>query len=200
MSVSRTEFAKLALGIVVGRNKLIGSPRRRPAGLEKFRAEVRRSRGWVNAGAGAAGRSEAALSGAEAPAPTVCWANPDGTPAANVSMTAAIVRSRLPACLRPACTSISGTVSSCCSNTRLPYKFMIPLHELLRHVGCHSSRRPESLSGRNIVIRQGDFRAKPRLRAPFALRTPRPVRSSQFVSASVGPAFPAAGSFAPAEN
>jgi len=35
---------------------------------------------------------------------------------------------------------------------------MVPLHELLRHVGCHSSRRLESLSGRKFVMILGDFR------------------------------------------
>jgi hypothetical protein len=35
---------------------------------------------------------------------------------------------------------------------------MVPLHELLRHVGCHSSRRPKHLSGRKIVMVQGEKR------------------------------------------
>src|ERR1035438_8798549 len=68
-------------------------------------------------------------------------------------------------------------VSSCCSNTLVPNKCMIPLHQLLRHVGCHSSRRPESPSGRIFVIRSGDFYFLPQLWAPLAIRARRPLRS-----------------------
>ena len=89
--MSRTEFAKLALGMVVGRYMSIGLPRSRPAGLVKSRCDGRRFNGSVNIGAGAAGRSDAALSVLAA---AVCWEKLEGTPAANVSMTAAMARSR----------------------------------------------------------------------------------------------------------
>lgn len=137
--------------MVVGRYKLIGLPTSLPAGLEKSRAEVRRFKGSVNTGAGAAGSSDACLSGTEAPDPA-CWANPEGTPAINDSMTAATARSRLPACPRTV-----RAASFWRSNTRVPYKCMFPLHDLLRHVGCHSSRRTETLSGRKIMIPRGDL-------------------------------------------
>ena len=60
-----------------------------------------------------------------------------------------------------ACSKFSCAVTACCSNTRVRSKCMVPLHESLRHVGCHSSRRPESLSGRKFVLIQSDFRRRP---------------------------------------
>ena len=78
-----------------------------------------------------------------------------------VSMTAATARSRVPACPRCRLSAIAG--SRCghllLLNTRVPSKCMVPLHELLRHVGCHFSRRPESLSGRKFVSRSRTFSA-----------------------------------------
>ena len=96
-SVSRTEFAKLALSMLVGMYILNGMPRSLPAGLEKSRKEGRRFTGSVSTTEGAEGSSEAALSGAVSPAPGVCWAYPDEIPTAHANRTAATAHSRLPA-------------------------------------------------------------------------------------------------------
>ncbi len=131
-SVSRTELAKLALEMVVGRYILIGLPQRRPDGCEKLRSDGRKSSGSVSATAGAVGSSEAALSGAFSPAPSTCWANPAGIIAAALASTsAAIAHRHLPArprpalsclvsSLRPVCPLASCTVSSCPSNAFQP--------------------------------------------------------------------------------
>ena len=101
-SVSLTEFEKLALSMLVGRYILNGLPRYLPAGLEKSRKDGRRLTGSVSTTVGAEGRSEAALSGAEAPAPGTCWAYPDEIPAAHASRIAAAAHNCLPARPRPA--------------------------------------------------------------------------------------------------
>ena len=94
-SVSRTEFEKLALPMLVGRYILIGLPKNLPAGLEKSRKEGRRLTGSVSTTVGAEGSSEAALSGAEVPAPGTCWAYPDEIPATHARRTATTAHNSL---------------------------------------------------------------------------------------------------------
>ena len=98
-SVRRTEFAKLALAIVVGLNMLNGFPRSRASRPGKIPRRC---------------CADPAAGSTPAPAPRAVrtpvsqgfcrrrlhrlLANPEGTPAVNVSMTAAIARSCMPAC------------------------------------------------------------------------------------------------------
>src|ERR1700679_113890 len=111
----------------------MGFPQSRPAGFEKSRSDGRRLNGPVKMGVGADGNTDAALSAADDPAP-ICWANPGGTPAVRVSITAAMACNCLPATF-PRVLRVALRRSS---NTRIPYKCIVPLRRLLRHVGCHS--------------------------------------------------------------
>ena len=70
---------------------------------------------------------------------------------------------RLPACACPFAETASSLPAAQTHVYR--YECMIPLHELMRHVGCHSSRRPESLSGRNFVRSRGEFPLPPAFRS-----------------------------------
>src|SRR5271157_3701401 len=160
--------------MLVGMYILNGLPRNLPAGFEKSRAVGRRFTGSVGATAGAEGSSEAALSGAEAPAPAN-WAYPDVAHAAHASRIAAAAHSHPPTCLRPACPRRLTAAFFCCSNTHRPNKCMVPLHdmiplqELLRNVGRSFQRRPESFSGRRLVSSHHHSNLQPG-RWPFAYR------------------------------
>ncbi len=129
----RTELAKLASPMVVGRYQLMGLPRPRAAGLLKSRSVWRRFRGCVRPGAGAAGSAEADLSGRFSPAPRTspacCWAKPDGIHAESVSRAAATERSCLADC------RLLRRAFPFCFNTRVPNKCMIHLHGLLGACG-----------------------------------------------------------------
>ncbi len=106
--------------MLVGLNELMGLPSNLPAGLEKSRCEVRRFNGSVITGVGAPGRLEACFS--EVVVAAACCANPEGTPATSVSMTAATARRRM------APDPLDSVVPLlCCLNTPVPYKCMIPL-------------------------------------------------------------------------
>ena len=157
--------------MVVGRYLLMGLLKKPAYGLEKSRSEERSENGSVGTGAGTEGSSEAALSGPLVPA-GVSWAKLEGIHDAIVSISAATARSLPPACLRPAFSELSIAVISWPSNTRVRCKCMFPLHELLRHVGCHSTRRPETLSGRKFVVIQGNFcfRTADRFNHHYAIR------------------------------
>src|SRR5579863_541781 len=108
---------------------LIGSPRRRPAGFEKSRADWRSVSGSVCVGTGAEGRSDADFS---VEAVGVCCAKPEGTPAARVRTVAATAFNRDPAlflffcCTNPSCRSTARVFG-----TRITDQCMIPLHELV---------------------------------------------------------------------
>jgi hypothetical protein len=110
--------------------------------LEKSRGDWRIDNGSVGVGTGADGNTEAALFVVVV---GVSWAYPAGMPVANMSAAAAMARSVLPDFLL-----LCRTSTSCCSNTRKSNECMISLHEWLGHVGCHSSRRQENLSGRTM--------------------------------------------------